>query len=259
MRPAAISSSARRACSRARSFVSVTTHSSCGPYRSRRSRYISVSSCDLTCRVRISSESFVTGQNATSSRFAGRVTRPGSERRGRRSAFTAVGGRTPGTTGSKRRAGITEFGISTDRIAAYDSSFRFSPRTISSRCASVNSSPAICSACSIISFVTFPCPSAHSTPGKSVPLSPVAAKYAMKRRRSIRPAVSARTSALMRPSVLRVDDAHTRFRPGPPRSPRRGPVSPPFVFTIRPREYAHPAPATPPAQQTTPPRPRPAQ
>ena len=52
----------------------VTAQSSCGLCFFSRARYISVSSTDVTCLVRINSASCVTCQNAASSRFFGRST-----------------------------------------------------------------------------------------------------------------------------------------------------------------------------------------
>src|SRR5438132_3782251 len=71
---AAISESAFFACCIARSSQKLTTQLSTGLYFLRRVKYIVVSSTDVTCFVRINSESCRTDQNATSSRFAGRFT-----------------------------------------------------------------------------------------------------------------------------------------------------------------------------------------
>ena len=184
--PRASSASARWACRSARSSVSVITHSSLGPWRSSRSRYIRVNSTEVTWRVWISSERSVSDQNATSSRLAGRVTRV---RRVRRRGRRGISGSWPAGIGSNCSAGYTSLGIERARISSYDSRFSLRPSSMSSRSASLNSRPASASAWGSISLVTRPSPSASAqrAAGKAVPEMPRAAHRAKKRRRSMGP------------------------------------------------------------------------
>src|ERR1700728_1957492 len=96
-RPAAISASASLACAIATSSRNVTTQLSLPLYLCSRARYICVSSSEVTCLVLMSCASCTTGQNATSSKFAGRFTTGVLKRSGSRVRFTFI----PGTIGLK--------------------------------------------------------------------------------------------------------------------------------------------------------------
>src|ERR1041385_3049428 len=181
----------------------VTKHLSLGLCRRARARYISVSSTEVTFRVRTSSLRLVTGQKATSSRFCGRCTRGGTlARNGRRVRSIFI----PGSTGLKYSGGAMLLSISTLRNSRSFTVFSVTPLSILSNCSLVNSRPATAAASRSMSFVSwgaaavraggatsegrasdgFPSDNrAQSTPGKSVEVKPSEEKYARNERRSV--------------------------------------------------------------------------
>ena len=136
-----------------------------------------MSSTDDTCLVRTSSARWRTGQNAASSRLAGRLSAGALlTLNGCRALSIAI----PGTTGLKWNGGETSFGMWTACSSLYWVRFRLAPSTIAWRSSSLSSMPDSCRASVTIARVTVcvpaSCMRAQSTPGTSVLPRPMLAK-----------------------------------------------------------------------------------